>query len=81
MLNVHSHLSEFEVIGFLGGHYFESTKSKKKCKVFDNKPVDLMIHSAYPCESMIKDQKQRQRNVDLCPLSADRARTQIEAKG
>lgn len=32
MLNVHSHLSEFEVIGFLGGYCFDSKKTKKKCK-------------------------------------------------
>jgi len=27
MLNVHSHLSEFEVIGFLGGYCFDTVNS------------------------------------------------------
>ncbi|TNV85286.1 hypothetical protein FGO68_gene10664 [Halteria grandinella] len=72
MLNVHSHLSEFEVIGFLGGYCLDSKDSQHKY---------LLIHSAYPCESMIQDQKERQRNVDLCPESADRARAQIQSKG
>lgn len=31
MLNIHSHLSKNEVIGFLGGFSFESKDNKYKC--------------------------------------------------
>ena len=76
MLNVHSHLSEFEVIGFLGGYCFESKNSNQKCNSFNSWfNLDLLIHSAYPCDSLVQDQRERKRNVELCPESADRART------
>lgn len=83
MLNIHAHLSEYEVIGYLGGFCFDSKTSSTKCKKssFKYTLIDLLIQSAYPCESLIEDPKERLRNVDLCPESADLATTQIHAKG
>jgi hypothetical protein len=66
MLDVHAHLSEKEVIGYLGGFFFDSKITNQKY---------IIIQSAVPCESIIDDPNERKRNVDLCPESADRAHT------
>jgi len=68
MLDVHAHLSEYEVIGYLGGFCFESKTTNQRY---------IIIQSAVACESLIDDPNERKRNVDLCPESADRAHSQI----
>ena len=45
------------------------------------KYLDLLIHSAYPCESLIESQQERLKNVELCPVSADKARQEILNRG
>lgn len=72
MLNIHAHLSEYEVIGFLGGHCFQNQTTNQK---------DLIIHSVYPCDSLIENQVERQKNVDLCPVSASNAKQMIQNRG
>ncbi len=50
-------------------------KRTKNVKLkFLNKSVDILIHQAYPCKSIVENQKERQKNVDLCPESAAIAR-------
>ena len=73
ILNVHSHLSKNEVIGFLGGFCFES-KTNQNQKY-------ILIHQAYPCNSTIQNMKERQKNVELCPESAEKARHLISQNG
>eukprot|EP00347_Sterkiella_histriomuscorum_P005805 403355203 len=72
MLNIHSHLSEYEVIGFLGGYCFESQTTNQKY---------LIISTVIPCDSLIENQVERQKNVDLCPVSANNARMIIQSRG
>jgi hypothetical protein len=41
----------------------------------------LIISTVYPCDSLIENQQERQKNVDLCPISAINARQQIQNRG
>mmetsp|Transcript_18442 Transcript_18442/g.17563 ORF Transcript_18442/g.17563 Transcript_18442/m.17563 type:complete len:247 (+) Transcript_18442:666-1406(+) len=68
ILNIHSHLSKNEVIGYLGGFCFDTK---------DNSQKYILIHQAYPCKSIVENQRERSKNVEICPESADLARQQI----
>ncbi|CDW86052.1 histone h2a deubiquitinase mysm1 [Stylonychia lemnae] len=59
-------LDEYEVIGFLGGYCYENQFSPQKL---------------IPCDSLIESQVERQKNVDLCPISANNARQIIQSRG
>jgi hypothetical protein len=62
MLNIHSHLSKNEVIGFLGGSCYEVMGSSKKSKsiiCFNSCDSVLIIQSVAICDSMVKNQKER----------------------
>lgn len=65
-MQVHSHLLQNEIIGFVAGYRIPSDKSKRST---------LIITETYPCESNsldanLEERKDLERNVELSPESA-----------
>lgn len=81
ILNVHSHISKQEVIGFLGGQYIKSQTEGKTCKCPLTLFLDIIVQQVYPCDSVVPDARNRSHNVDLCPESANLAREKILKQG
>lgn len=58
MVDVHSHLSKNEVIGYLAGFQIQETAKST-----------LVIERAYPCDSISKEEH-RSHNAEMCPEAA-----------
>ena len=76
MVDIHSHLSRNEVIGYLAGSQLVETTSTgtTRSKLLPH-PTDcafkasLIINRAYPCNSISKAET-RNHNAEMCPEHA-----------
>ena len=60
-MNIHAHLFKNEIIGFVGGLYFDRKGDRGQI---------VLIKNTYPCTSLEGMGMDRSRSVEACPESA-----------